>query len=111
MHMKAIVITEKVGPEVLKIKEIDQPVALGNQVLVKIKAAGVNRSDVLMRKNNSYAKFTSDEVPGLEIAGIVAAVGPDVKRWKIGDAVCALIAGGGYAQFKAVDERLCLSVP
>jgi NADPH2:quinone reductase len=109
--MNAIVITEKGGPDVLKLKALDQPVASGNQVLIKVKAAGVNRSDVLMRKSNSYGKFVADEVPGLEIAGIVEAIGPDVKRWKIGDSVCALIAGGGYAEFKAVDERLCLPVP
>jgi NADPH2:quinone reductase len=109
--MKAVVITEKGGPEVLKIKELDKPNASGNQVLIKIKAAGVNRSDVLMRKSSSYGGSAKNEIPGLEIAGIIEAIGPDVKRWKVGDAVCALINGGGYAEFKAVDERLCLPIP
>jgi NADPH:quinone reductase len=109
--MKAVVITEKGGPEALKIQELDKPNSSGNQVLIKVKAAGVNRSDVLMRKSSSYGGSAKDEIPGLEIAGIVEAVGSAVQRWKVGDAVCALIKGGGYAEYKAVDERLCLPVP
>jgi NADPH2:quinone reductase len=109
--MKAVVITEKGGPEVLKIHELDKPNASGNQVLIKIMAAGVNRSDVLMRKSNSYGGSAKNEIPGLEIAGIIEAVGSAVQRWKVGDAVCALITGGGYTEYKAVDERLCLPVP
>lgn len=108
--MEAIVITEKGGPEVLKLQEVTQPVAQGNLVLVKIYAAGVNRSDVLSRSNAAYGK-TDREIPGLEIAGEIEAIGPDVKRWQIGDRVCALVAGGGYAEYHAIDERLCLPVP
>lgn len=109
--MKAIVITEKGGPEVLKLQEIEQPVATGNQVLIKIMAAGLNRSDIMSRKSSSYGQSDGKEIPGLEIAGLIEAVGPDVKRWQKGDAVCALIAGGGYAEYRVVDERLCLPVP
>lgn len=109
--MKAIVITEKGGPEVLKLQELEQPVAQGNEVLIKIMAAGLNRSDVMSRKSSFYGQSDGKEIPGLEIAGVIEAVGPEVKRWKKGDAVCALIAGGGYAEYRTVDERLCLPVP
>lgn len=108
--MEAIVITEKGGPEVLKLQEVPQPVPLGNQVLIKIFAAGVNRSDVMSRTSAAYGK-TDREIPGLEIAGVVEAAGPEAKRWQAGDRVCALVAGGGYAAYHAVDERLCLPVP
>jgi NADPH2:quinone reductase len=108
--MEAIVITEKGGPDVLKLQEVPQPVATGNQVLLKIHAAGVNRSDVLSRSSATYGKIEK-EIPGLEIAGEIEAVGPEVKRWQVGDRVCALVAGGGYAEYHAVDERLCLPVP
>jgi len=108
--MEAIVITEKGGPEVLQLKDIAQPIPQGNEVLIKIHAAGVNRSDVLSRKSKAYGNV-DQEVPGLEISGEIEAVGPDVKRWKAGDRVCALIAGGGYAAYKAIDERLCLPIP
>lgn len=109
--MKAIVITEKGGPEVLQARELAQPVPTGNEVLIKIAAAGVNRSDVLSRSSKAYGKPVNDEIPGLEISGTIEALGPEVKRWKIGDQVCALIAGGGYAAYKAIDERLCLPIP
>jgi NADPH2:quinone reductase len=109
--MKAIIISEKGGPEVLKIQVTHTPVATGNQVLIKVLAAGVNRSDVLTRKSSTYGKAIDKEIPGLEVAGTVEAIGPDVKRWQVGDSVCALVAGGGYAEYKVVDERLCLPVP
>jgi len=109
--MKAIVITKEGGPEVLKLKDVEKPVAQGNQVLIKIMAAGVNRSDIVMRNSSFYGGGDTAEIPGLEIAGIVEAVGPDVKRWKTGDKVCTLVTGGGYAEYNTVDERLCLPVP
>ena len=109
--MDAIVITEKGGPEVLKLEQVAKPVPQGNEVLIKIHAAGLNRSGIISRKSNPYGTDTVREIPGLEISGVVEATGPEVKRWKVGDRVCALIAGGGYAQYRAVDERLCLPVP
>lgn len=109
--MDAILITEKGGPEVLKLEQIAKPVPQGNEVLIKVYAAGLNRSDVISRQHNPYGTDTVREIPGLEISGIVEAAGPGVKRWKTGDRVCALIAGGGYAEYSAVDERLCLPVP
>ena len=109
--MDAIVITEKGGAEVLKLEQIETPVPHGNEVLIKVHAAGLNRSDVISRQSNPYGTATVREIPGLEISGIVEATGPDAKRWKTGDRICALIAGGGYAHYRAVDERLCLPVP
>jgi len=109
--MEAIVITEKGGPEVLKIQNVEQPVPKDNEVLIKIMAAGVNRSDVVMRSSSFYGDGAAAEIPGLEISGIVESVGAGVKRWKIGDKVCTLVTGGGYAEYSAVDERLCLPVP
>ncbi|MBB6272725.1 putative PIG3 family NAD(P)H quinone oxidoreductase [Pedobacter cryoconitis] len=109
--MDAIVITEKGGPEVLKLEQVAKPVPQGNEILIKVYAAGINRSDVMSRQSNLYGTGTKTEIPGLEISGIVEAAGHDAKRWKAGDRVCALIAGGGYAEYRAVDERLCLPIP
>jgi len=109
--MDAIVITKKGGPEVLKLEQVAKPVPQGNEILIKVHAAGINRSDVMSRQSNVYGAGTKTEIPGLEISGIVEAAGPDAKRWKAGDRVCALIAGGGYAEYRAVDERLCLPIP
>lgn len=108
--MKAIVISEKGGPEVLRIREVPQPVPQDREVLIRVRAAGVNRSDVVSRNSDFYGNSGS-EIPGLEISGEVVAAGPGVKRWKKGDRICALVAGGGYAEYKAVDERVCLPVP
>jgi NADPH:quinone reductase len=110
--MKCIVITQPGGPDVLKIQERDIPVPSGNQVLIEVKAAGVNRPDTFQRKGNYPAPAGAPpDVPGLEIAGIVAGCGPDATRWKPGDAVCALLSGGGYAEFAVAHEDHCLRLP
>jgi len=108
--MKAIVITAPGGPEVLEMKELPLPQPRGREVLVRIKAAGLNRSDIYSRKG-SYGKASGNEIPGLEIAGVIESTGTEVQRWKKGDKVCALVAGGGYAEYISVDERVCLPVP
>ncbi|HEX9509089.1 MAG TPA: NAD(P)H-quinone oxidoreductase [Puia sp.] len=112
--MKAILITKKGGPEVLELREIATPVPAAGEVLIKIKAAGLNRSDIYSRSSHAYGKKESDEggeIPGLEVSGHIEACGPGVKRWKPGDAVCALVTGGGYAQYIAVPEGQCLPLP
>lgn len=115
--MKAILITQKGGPEVLELVEVATPVPAAGEVLIKIKAAGLNRSDIYSRSSRSYGggkdgtASAGGEIPGLEIAGHVEACGPGVQRWKKGDAVCALVTGGGYAQYIAVPEGQCLPVP
>ncbi|NEN24211.1 NAD(P)H-quinone oxidoreductase [Cryomorpha ignava] len=111
--MKAIHITKSGGPEVLKLEETPKPKPDKNQVLIKVKAAGVNRSDVVTRKNTkAYGKGSSDAlIPGLEVSGEIIEIGSDVSDKKIGDKVCALIASGGYAEYVAVESSHCLPVP
>jgi len=111
--MKAIHITKSGGPEVLKLKETSKPQLGENQVLIKVKAAGVNRSDVITRKNtNTYSqKSTESTIPGLEVSGEIIEIGDNVKDKKIGDKVCALIASGGYAEYVAAESSHCLPVP
>jgi NADPH2:quinone reductase len=110
--MKAIVIRQAGGPDVLQLQDQPRPKALAGQILIRIQAAGVNRPDVLMRQGK-YAGSgdVTGQVPGLEIAGIVAECGPGPTPWKLGDAVCALVAAGGYAEYAVVDARHCLPLP
>jgi len=110
--MNAIRIQAPGGPEVLHLQELPRPTPAAGQVLVRVHAAGVNRPDVLLRQGK-YAGSgdVTGLVPGLEIAGIVEACGPDTPRWQPGDAVCALLAAGGYAEYAVVDARHCLPVP
>lgn len=110
--MKAIVISKPGPPEVLQIQERPVPVPDKNEVLIRIKAAGVNRPDVAQRQGNyPPPPGASADIPGLEVAGIIEACGSEVKRWRKDDTVCALLAGGGYAQFVTVNEGQCLPLP
>ncbi len=111
--MKAIHITKSGRPEVLHLQETLKPKPDKNQVLIKVKAAGVNRSDVITRQNmDIYGKSSKDTlIPGLEVSGEITQVGKSVKDKKIGDKVCALIASGGYAEYVVVDSSHCLPVP
>jgi len=110
--MKAIVITEYGGPNVLKVKDLPTPEVSGDEVLIEVKAAGLNRSDVFQREGNYPAPTgASAEIPGLEVAGTVVKCGPDVKDFTVGDRVCALLAGGGYAEYVGVREGQCLPIP
>jgi NADPH2:quinone reductase len=110
--MKAVVITHPGGPEVLKLEEKPKPNFAPNEVLVKVAAAGINRPDVFQRKGNyPPPKGAPQNIPGLEIAGTIAEIGANVTRWKVGDKVCALVMGGGYAEYCNVPEGQCLRVP
>ncbi len=111
--MKAIHITKSGGPEVLQLQETPKPKPGKNQVLIKVKAAGVNRSDVITRQNtDTYGKGSKETlIPGLEVSGEITETGENVKDKKIGDKVCALIASGGYAEYVVVDSSHCLPVP
>ena len=110
--MKAIVITKPGGPEVLQLRDCTTPVPAVEEVLIQVKASGLNRSDVFQRKGNYPAPAgVSAKIPGLEVAGIVTTCGPGVTMWKPGDKVCALLAGGGYAELVTVKEGQCLPVP
>ena len=110
--MNAIIIQQSGGPEVLHLGDVPRPAPAAGQVLVRVHAAGVNRPDVLMRQGK-YAGSgdVAGTVPGLEVAGVIEACGPGAPRWQPGDAVCALIAAGGYAEYVVVDARHCLPVP
>ncbi|RFZ95322.1 NAD(P)H-quinone oxidoreductase [Mucilaginibacter conchicola] len=110
--MKAIIITQPGSPEVLQLQERPVPVSKDDEVLVKVKASGINRPDVAQRKGNYPPPAgASPDIPGLEIAGKVIEVGKNVTRFKVGDKVCALVAGGGYAEFCAVPQGQCLPIP
>ncbi|HTD98455.1 MAG TPA: NAD(P)H-quinone oxidoreductase [Mucilaginibacter sp.] len=110
--MKAVVITQPGGPEVLQIQDRPKPTFGPNEVLVKVAAAGINRPDVFQRKGNYPPPAGApQDIPGLEIAGTVVEVGANVTRWKAGDKVCALVMGGGYAEYCNVPEGQCLPVP
>ncbi|MDB5112022.1 MAG: zinc-binding dehydrogenase, partial [Mucilaginibacter sp.] len=92
--MKAIVITHPGGPEVLQLAERPQPEYSADEVLIKVSAAGVNRPDVSQRKGNYPPPAGApQDIPGLEIAGIIIQTGANITRWKAGDRVCALVWG------------------
>lgn len=109
--MTAIEISTPGGPEVLKPAQIPVPAPGAGEVLIKVAAAGVNRPDVLQRKGAYPPPPGASEIPGLEIAGEVVAVGDGASAWQIGDKVCALVAGGGYAEYCSVHETNALPVP
>lgn len=110
-HMRVVEITRPGGPEVLAMATRAVPRPADHEVLVRVHAAGVNRPDVSQRNGIYDPPPGASDLPGLEIAGVVAEVGACVTRWKAGDAICALVAGGGYAQFCAVHEAHCMRVP
>ncbi len=109
--MTAIEITTPGGPEVLKPAQIPTPAPGTGEVLIKVAAAGVNRPDVLQRKGAYPPPPGASEIPGLEIAGEVVGMGDGASVWKTGDRVCALVAGGGYAEYCTVHETNALPVP
>ncbi|MBO3100072.1 NAD(P)H-quinone oxidoreductase [Gelidibacter pelagius] len=111
--MKAIHITKSGGPEVLQLQETPKPQPERHQVLIKVKSAGINRSDINTRENMAaYGKGASGTlIPGLEVSGEIVEIGMAVKDKQVGDRVCALIPNGGYAEYVAVDSSHCLSIP
>src|SRR5437764_542243 len=109
-RMTAIAIREPGKPEVLVPQERDTPAPKPGEVLVKVAAAGVNRPDVMQREGKYPPPPGAPDIPGLELAGDVVALGDGVKRWKIGDKVTALVAGGGYAEYAVAHETNALPV-
>mgnify|MGYP001332616586 FL=1 len=110
-QMTVIAVSTPGAPEVLKPEQRPVPKPEGTQILVRVLAAGVNRPDVMQRQGKYPPPPGAPDYPGLEIAGEVAALGANAKRWKLGDKVCALVAGGGYAEYAIVDESNALPVP
>jgi NADPH2:quinone reductase len=109
--MTAITIRAPGGPEMLVPEQRPVPQLGEGEVLVKVAAAGVNRPDVLQRQGFYPPPKGATDIPGLEIAGEVVALGPGATRWKVGDKVMALVVGGGYAEYCPAHESHCLPVP
>ncbi|SFI79565.1 putative NAD(P)H quinone oxidoreductase, PIG3 family [Phyllobacterium sp. CL33Tsu] len=109
--MTAIEITQPGGPLVLKAGKRGVPEPGPGELLIEVKAAGVNRPDVLQRQGHYPPPAGASDIPGLEIAGDIVAVGANVTRFRIGERVTALVAGGGYAEFCSVHETNALPIP
>lgn len=109
--MTVIAIKAPGGPEMLVPEERPLKPPGPGEILIKVAAAGVNRPDVRQREGNYPPPKGATDIPGLEVAGEVAAIGPDVKRWKEGDKVCALVVGGGYAEYCPAFEPHALPLP
>lgn len=109
--MRAIEIERPGGPEVLRPVERLMPNPADNEVLIKVTAAGVNRPDTIQRKGLYPPPPGVSDIPGLEVAGTVIDVGSKVHEWNVGDQVCALVAGGGYAEYCTAPAPQCLPIP
>jgi len=119
--MRAIEISKPGGPEVLRLVERPAPAPGPGEVLIDVAAAGVNRPDLMQRQGNYAPPPGVTDIPGLEVAGTISALGPDDaagppqsanrRVWKVGDEVCALVAGGGYAELVAAPGVQCLPAP
>jgi NADPH:quinone reductase len=109
--MRAVEITKPGGPEVLKPADRPMPAPRENEILIKVAAAGVNRPDVLQRTGNYPVPPDASDLPGLEVAGEVVKIGTAVRHFKPGDMVCALVHGGGYAEYCVAPEVQALPIP
>ena len=109
--MYAVTIPEPGGPDVLTWSEVDDPTPGPDEVVIEIAAAGVNRADLLQRAGHYPPPPGIAPYPGLECSGVVSAVGTAVRQWQLGEQVCALLGGGGYAQRVAVHQSHVLPIP
>ncbi len=110
--MQAVVITEFGEPDVLKLKEVPRPEPGPREILVRVRASGINRADLIQRVGRYPAPpGCSQDIPGLEYAGVVEDVGPDVTLWKEGDRVMGITGGGGYARYVTAHERTAVRIP
>lgn len=110
-YMQYIDMKEFGGPEVLKLASGERPEPKAGEVLIKVEAAGINRPDVVQRQGHYPAPAGASPILGLEVAGEIVALGEGVSHWKLGDKVCALANGGGYAEYVAIPATQCLPVP
>src|SRR6185436_653226 len=109
--MRVIEIVEPGGPDVLRPGERPLPQPTAEDVLIRVEAAGINRPDVMQRQGKYPPPPGASDVPGLEVAGRIVRVGEAASRWKVGDEVCALVAGGGYAEYCVAPAPQCLPIP
>ncbi len=109
--MQAVKITQPGSPEVLKIQQRPLPQKKEDEVLIQVYAAGINRPDVMQRAGLYPPPSGVTDIPGLEVSGIIVSVGSKVMNWEIGDSVCALVAGGGYAEYVNAPGSQCLPIP
>jgi NADPH2:quinone reductase len=110
--MRAVVITAPGGVEVLELRDVPRPSPSHAQVLVRVHAAALNRADILQRQGHYPAPADSPaDIPGLELAGEVAELGPGVTRWKVGQRVFGIVGGGAYAEYLVTHERLLAQIP
>jgi len=109
--MAAIAIEKPGGPDVLALNQIDVPTPQAGEVLIKVAAAGVNRPDIFQRMGFYPPPPGAPDTPGLEISGSVVALGPGVTSLAEGDNICALVAGGGYAEYCSAPASTCLPIP
>ncbi len=109
--MRAIEITKPGGPEVLALTDRPRPQPAYDQIVIKVAYAGVNRPDALQRAGLYNPPIGASDLPGLEAAGEIVAVGAGVSAWAVGDRVCALLPGGGYAEYVATAAVHCLPIP
>lgn len=109
--MLAVEITAPGAPEVLQLGTRALPTLKPGELLIKVAAAGINRPDVEQRKGAYPPPPGASDIPGLEVAGTVVAMADDVQGWQVGDAVCALVSGGGYAEYCSAPALQCLPVP
>jgi NADPH:quinone reductase len=110
-NMRAIEMSAPGGPEVLRETTRPLPRTAAGEVLIEVAAAGVNRPDVLQRMGAYPPPPGASDIPGLEVAGRIVALGDGASGWKVGDEVCALVTGGGYAQYVNAPAAQCLPVP
>jgi NADPH:quinone reductase len=109
--MIAIEISTPGGPDVLKPVERPTPEPTPGEVLIAVEAAGLNRGDLMQRQGYYPPPPGASDIPGLEVAGRIAALGPGVQGWQVGERVCAILAGGGYAEYAVAPAVQCLPIP
>src|ERR1700742_2318520 len=110
-RMRAIVVERPGSADSLRIAEIPRPAPGPGEILIKVAAAGLNRADIVQRQGHYPPPAGITEILGMEVSGHVSTIGTNVTRWKVGDEVCALLAGGGYAEYCVVPQGQVLPVP
>jgi len=109
--MKAVVIDEFGGVDVLKVGEVDKPTPKANEVLIKVVATSINRPDLVQRAGNYPPPAGDSEILGLEVSGVIEELGSDAKGWNVGDRVIALVGGGGYAEYAVAYDNHVMPLP